>query len=137
MQRRSSRSEPGVVEFAMQPDDDGVERADDRIADPEGPVVQHRDRATVSLLRSGQRSDEELAQLVEQLDANGRLNSSIAFRALSQGDLAFFEVAMARLAALPLVNARALIHDQGELGLQAILQAALTATRKRQSANTH
>lgn len=97
---------------------------------------QARDRATISLLRGSGQSDEELMQLVEQLDANGRLNSSIAFRALSRGDLPFFEVAMARLANLPLANARTLIHDQGELGLQAILQAALTATRHRQSATT-
>jgi uncharacterized protein (DUF2336 family) len=82
-------------------------------------ILQVRERATVSLLSDGS-SDDELEQLVEQLHANERLTSSLVLRALCMGDMSFFETAMARLAGIPVQNARILIHDKGTLGLESI-----------------
>src|SRR5262249_43408771 len=52
------------------------------------------------------------------------LTASIVLRALCMGDLAFFEAALARLANLPVVNARKLIYDPGKRGLEAIYRHA-------------
>ena len=86
------------------------------------------DRATISMFREGV-PDDELGAHIARMDGDGRLTTSLAFRALSLGDMRFFEMAMARLTRLPLESARRLIHDDGDLGLEAILQAALTARR--------
>lgn len=79
-------------------------------------VLQSRERTVISL--SGGSSEEELEKLVTQMFRNKRLTPSIVLRALCMGDLAFFEVAMAVLANVPLINARILIHDAGRLGLK-------------------
>lgn len=89
-----------------------------------GLVVQARERATAGLLSEGCSSQAELEALVEQMHVGGRLTPSVVLEALSTGDLAFFELAMARLADITVENARALIHDQGPLGLESVLQAA-------------
>lgn len=90
-----------------------------------------RDRATISMFRDGVHDDDDLKVHIARMDTDGRLTTSLAFRALSLGDSRFFEMAMARLARLSVGAARALIHDEGDLGLEAILQAALTASRNR------
>lgn len=86
-------------------------------------VLQTRERATVSLLSRGS-SDAELEELVFQLYTNGRLTTSLIIRALCVGDMPFFEAAMARLANVPLKNARKLIHDEGGLGLSSLYEKA-------------
>lgn len=94
-------------------------------ADMVGPLVkQARERATAGILSSGPKSEAEVAQLVDQLAASGRLSASIALQALSSGDLTFFEIAMARLAGIPHENAQTLIHDDRSNGLRSILKAA-------------
>lgn len=90
-----------------------------------------RDRATVSMFRDGLHDDDDLKAHIARMDFDGRLTTSLAFRALALGDMRFFEMAMARLARLPLDSARTLIHDGGDHGLEAILQAALAASRNR------
>ena len=87
-------------------------------------VFQARERATAGLLSDGCTSEAEVEELIAQLEANGRLSPSMALEALSRGDLYFFEMTMARLAGIPVENARILIHDQGPLGVQSILKAA-------------
>jgi uncharacterized protein (DUF2336 family) len=87
-------------------------------------LVQARERATVGLLSQGCSSEAELQDLIDQMHSNGRLSPSVVLEALSTGDIMFFEMAMARLANIPIENARALIHDQGPLGLESVLQAA-------------
>jgi uncharacterized protein (DUF2336 family) len=87
-------------------------------------VLQARERATAGLLDDGCTSEAEVEGLIAQLEASGRLSPTLALEALSRGDLSFFEMAMARLAGLPVENARTLIHDQGPLGIQSILNAA-------------
>ena len=86
-------------------------------------LLQARERATLTLL-SGGSSDEELEQLVQQMHCNGRLTGSVVLRAVAMGDMAFFEVALAQLAHIPLANARILIHDEGSLGLRSLYDKA-------------
>lgn len=83
-------------------------------------ILMSRERATITL--SAESDEDELEKLVKQLRANGRLTPSIILRALCMGDLKFFEVAVAVLAKLPIVNVRQLIHDSGPLGLKAVYE---------------
>ncbi|MAU41762.1 MAG: hypothetical protein CMF31_09080 [Kordiimonas sp.] len=80
-----------------------------------------RERATVSLLSDG--SDAlDVQGLIEQLHSNGRLTSTLIFRALCMGDMTFFEAALAKLAGIPNANAYQLIHDRGQLGMEALFE---------------
>ena len=86
-------------------------------------ILKSRERATVSLLTGG--TDEKaVEQLVTQLAEGGRLTPSLLIRSLCMGDMVFFEVALAHLAAVPLHNARLLIHDGGVLAINAIYKKA-------------
>lgn len=88
-------------------------------------VEEAQEQATLSLLRDGCKTNEELEGLIDQLHAKGRLTPSLAVQALSDGDLTFFEIATARLANIPLENARKLIHDQSNLGIESLIKAIL------------
>lgn len=81
-------------------------------------ILRSRERTVLSF--AGKSERRELEKLVDQLHANGRLTTSIVLRALCMGDINFFETAMARLAGVPIINARALIHDSGKRGLKAL-----------------
>jgi len=81
-------------------------------------ILQSRERSVINL--SSGSSEQEVERLIAQMHANGRLTPSLIVRALCMGDLAFFEVAVAALANVPVVNARILIHDAGRLGLKSL-----------------
>ena len=81
-------------------------------------ILRSRERTVLSF--AGKSERRELEKLVAQLDANGRLTSSIVLRALCMGDINFFETAMAQMTGVPVINARALIHDSGKRGLKAL-----------------
>ena len=87
-------------------------------------VLGMRERATLSLVRPGGQSGD-VEDLVRQLHENSRLTPSIILRALCMGDMAFFETAIARRAGISALNARTLIHDEGELGLTSLYKRAL------------
>ncbi len=93
---------------------------------PEGlaeDVVLHaRERATVGLAEGA--GDAQMADMLAQMHANGRLTASIVLRAECMGDMRFFEAAMAELADVPLRNTWLLIHDSGPLGLRNLYQRA-------------
>jgi uncharacterized protein (DUF2336 family) len=82
-------------------------------------LLQARERATASLLDMGS-SDAELERLVDQLHRGSRLSPWLLLRALCMGDMPFFEVALSKIADVPVQNTRTLIHDQGRLGLQSL-----------------
>ncbi len=84
---------------------------------------QARNRATNSLLREGCESEAQVDELLDQLQANGRLSAEMIIEALSEGDIYFFEAGIARLVGIPIENAKSLIHDKGELGLKSLLRA--------------
>lgn len=83
-------------------------------------VLDSRERATLNLL-GGAADVPDVFELVAQLHANGRLTPTIVMRALCMGDLSFFEVAMAKMADIPVANAHQLIHDRGGMGLARLL----------------
>lgn len=86
-------------------------------------MMSARERATVGLV--GDETDEQsLMRLVENMHVNGRLTPSLILRALCCGDIMLFEMAVARLARVPVHNARVLIHDGGPLGFKSIFQKA-------------
>jgi uncharacterized protein (DUF2336 family) len=86
-------------------------------------IIQSRERATLGILGTDA-TIMDVQALASQLHENGRLTPSIILRALCLGDMEFFEVGVAVLAKLPLGAARALIHDNGSLGLPAIMERA-------------
>ena len=83
-------------------------------------VMQSRERTIINI--SGGSSEKELEKLVTQMHQNKRLTPSIVMRALCMGDVAFFEMAIAVMSNIPLVNARILIHDGGRLGLKSLYE---------------
>ena len=86
-------------------------------------IIQSRERATLGIL-GDDANIMDVHALASQLHANGRLTPSIILRALCLGDVEFFEISVAVLAELPLGAARALIHDEGALGLPAVMGRA-------------
>ncbi|WP_404380454.1 DUF2336 domain-containing protein [Caenispirillum salinarum] len=81
-------------------------------------VLHSRERATISL--STESNEDEVERLVRQMQEHGRLTPSIVLRAVCMGDIKFFEYALAVRTGIPIVNARELIHDNGDLGLKGI-----------------
>ena len=85
-------------------------------------ILQGRERSVVGMA-SG-RSELDIEKLVAQMFDNKRLTPSIVLRALCMGEVAFFESAIAIMANVPLLNARILIHDAGQLGLKTLYEKA-------------
>lgn len=85
-------------------------------------VLQSRERATVGLAFGA--TDDEVEALVGQLALNDRLTPSLVLRAICMGNLKFFEHSLARLAGVPLANARLLVHDPGGSGLDTLCTRA-------------
>ncbi len=83
-------------------------------------VLQARDVTTINLSHGSQ--EQELEGLVAEMHRHGRLTPFLVLRALCLGDMGFFEVAMAAIANIPVVNARPLIHDAGPNGLRSLLE---------------
>ncbi len=84
-------------------------------------VLQIRERATLGLL-SAESDEYDVGALVAALARNGRLTPSILLHAVCVGDLNFFEAALAQIAGISVLNARALIHDKGSLGLRSLYE---------------
>ena len=85
-------------------------------------IQQAQLRATMGLLQEGCQSEQEVDALLDELESQGDLTQAVALKALSDGDIYFFEAAMARMANIPVENARELIHEEGRLGLQSLLK---------------
>lgn len=85
-------------------------------------VLQSREQSVVGMAHG--RNEYEIEKLVSQMYANKRLTPSIVLRSLCMGEVAFFEAAMAIMANVPVLNARILIHDAGQLGLRTLYEKA-------------
>ncbi|KAF0219699.1 MAG: hypothetical protein FD176_3460 [Rhodospirillaceae bacterium] len=83
-------------------------------------MLQARELAVLGLTDA----DTDVLKLVDHLYRNARLTPSIILRAVSMGDMTFFEAAMAKLARIKLENARTLIHDAGKRGFEALFDKA-------------
>ena len=85
-------------------------------------VLRSRELAVIRL--SVGAGEPALLRMVTQMRDAGRLDPSLVLRALCTGDVAFFEVAMAVLADVPVENARILIHDDAPSALAALYRKA-------------
>lgn len=85
-------------------------------------LLSSRERAVIGI--SSEAEEQDVETLVRQMHQHGRLTPSIILRAAVMGDMTFFETALAELSGIPLVNARALIHDEGQLGLRSLFDKA-------------
>lgn len=83
-------------------------------------VLQSRERATLAYTLGT--DERELERLVRQMHRRQRLTPFLVLRAICVGDLAFFEMAMAVMADIPVANARTLIHDAGPNGLLSLYE---------------
>ncbi len=85
-------------------------------------LLSSRERAVLGLASEAEEQDVET--LVQHMRQHKRLTPSIVLRAAVMGDMMFFEAATAEMAGISLANARTLIYDQGQLGLQALFNRA-------------
>ncbi len=85
-------------------------------------ILQARERAVVAFLPAGGGAFD-LAALIAHLHAHRRLTPSIILRAVCMGDIGFLDAALAKLADIPLDNARRLIEDRGA-GFERLLEAS-------------
>ncbi|MBO6503847.1 MAG: DUF2336 domain-containing protein [Kordiimonadaceae bacterium] len=83
-------------------------------------LLESREKATVSLVEGG--SMQTVQELVDELAKNKRLTPTLMLRALCMGDTTFFEVALAKKADIPVLNAYKLVHDGGDLGLKRLFE---------------
>lgn len=82
-----------------------------------------RERATIDLVEQAGRTSD-MSRFVQQLNLNGRLTHSLIMRALCVGHMSFVEHALADLSGVPHGRVWLMIHDAGQLGLQAIFDRA-------------
>jgi uncharacterized protein (DUF2336 family) len=82
-----------------------------------------RERASLDLVEQAARASD-LPSFIAHLQRGGRLTPSLMLRALVNGQMSFFEWAVAELAGVPQHRAWLMIHDAGELGLKAIYERA-------------
>ncbi len=85
-------------------------------------MAQSRERVVIQL--SHDTSPEDTEKLVDQMKVSKRLTPNLIIRALCQGNLVFFEYAVAARANISIVNARTLIHDGGTNGLKSLCDKA-------------
>lgn len=86
-------------------------------------IEQSRERATVDLVDEA-RDAANIADLVQQLRASGRLTPSLLLRAVCTGDMRLCEEAFAQMTGLPSHKAWILLHDAGPLGFRALFERA-------------
>jgi len=85
-------------------------------------VLRGRERSVVGFTSGS--NEQEIEKLVTQMYSNKRLTPSIILRALCMGEVGFFESALAIMANVPVLNARILAHDGGNLGLKTLYDKA-------------
>ena len=85
-------------------------------------VSQTREKAILSLSEAS--SEDEVRTLVIHLNGVKRLTPNLILRAACVGDMKFFEYALAMRASVPIRNARVLIYDSGQMGLERLYEEA-------------
>lgn len=85
-------------------------------------VSQTREKAILSLSEAS--TENEVRTLVIHLNGVNRLTPNLILRAACVGDMKFFEYALAMRAGIPNRNARVLIYDSGQMGLERLYEEA-------------
>lgn len=82
-----------------------------------------REMATLKIIQATPPPQEEQTEeLAEQLAEDNKLSPSLILGALCRGNLAFFEMALSKLAGIPLKNVRMLIYDKNNLGFSRLYE---------------
>lgn len=76
----------------------------------------------IALLLEGTLDRAGIEKLVDRLIAENKLTPSVVMTALCRGQLAFFTIAIARFADIPVHNAETLLSDKGQLGFTGLYQ---------------
>lgn len=85
-------------------------------------VSQTREKAILSLSEAS--TEDEVRTLIIHLNGVNRLTPNLILRAACVGDMKFFEYALAMRAGVPIRNARVLIYDSGQMGLERLYEEA-------------
>ena len=85
-------------------------------------VSQTREKAILSLSEAS--TENEVRNLIIHLNGVNRLTPNLILRAACVGDMKFFEYALAIRASIPIRNARILIYDSGQMGLERLYEEA-------------
>lgn len=85
-----------------------------------GTLVEQGCESTLSQAVHRERRIEEVERLVDVIYREGALGPILVLRALLEGDLHFFEAALARLSQVSLRNTRILLYDGGYSGLSGL-----------------
>jgi uncharacterized protein (DUF2336 family) len=91
-------------------------------------AIGARERASLDLVQQAARA-ADLPAFVAHLRRGQRLTASLLLRALANGQMAFFEHALAELSGVPHHRTWLMVHDAGRLGLKAIYERAGLPTR--------
>ncbi len=83
-------------------------------------LAQHGRERALSRLVTDESRVVEIEALVDRLHATAKLTPTLLLRAICVGDLHFFEAGMARMAEVPIENARILLYDRGPLGYRGL-----------------
>lgn len=83
-------------------------------------LAQHGRERALSRLVTDESRVVEIEALVDRLHATAKLTPTLLLRAICVGDLHFFEAGMARMADVPVENARILLYDRGPLGYRGL-----------------
>ncbi len=83
-------------------------------------LARHGRERALSRLVTDESRVVEIEALVDRLHATSKLTPTLLLRAICVGDLHFFEAGMARLAGVPIENARILLYDRGPLGYRGL-----------------
>ena len=83
-------------------------------------VSQTREKSILTL--SEKSTEDEVRMLVIHLESADRLTPDLILRSVCTGDMKFFEYALAIKAGIPIRNARILIYDSGDFGLERLYE---------------
>ncbi len=100
-----------------------VEKYDVKPSVAKQTVASAREEMTLGMV-SKNMSPEGTIDLVNHLFSSGKLSHSIVLRALCRGDIVFFETGMAKLAGIPVSNAKKLVRQGDPRGFSALFHAA-------------
>lgn len=122
MARREALPIPIVEKLIHHVSDSLIEEIEEKYGiDLEEAKQKTRESVTLQLIPQST-SDEEIDVIVQQMLMYERLTPSIILSSLCQGNIRFFEIALARIAKIPRPNARKLIRDKGLLGFEALYE---------------
>ena len=85
-------------------------------------LIRHGREGALTRSVAADRKDGEVEGVINRLKGKGELTPTLVLRALCEGNLNLFEVAMAALADMSVDNARTFLHQRGPGGLRMVFR---------------